>query len=156
MAEFPTKMGFFAFLDRIGERRLERWRLRPHRPLDVKAFIGLLFLAGYYVMVWRFQTRDLPPANLDLIRDAMLTLGPPVGIIVGALFRSDVRDEQATQNTGKFAEAMQEQAKATKAAAESTPAPANGNAPGAGAAARDVADAADQRAEEIEQEDQGS
>ena len=51
-------------------------------------------------MVWQFSQRALPEQNLDLIRDAMLTLGPPVGLIVGAMFRSDARDEQATRNTG--------------------------------------------------------
>jgi hypothetical protein len=107
---------FYDLLDRMGERRLERLRIQPRRPMDVKAFIGLLFLTGYYVMVWRFQTKTLPPTNLALIRDAMLTLGPPVGIIVGALFRSDVRDEIATQNSGKFADAVKEQAVATQAA----------------------------------------
>jgi hypothetical protein len=103
-------------------------------------------------MVWRFQTRDLPAANLDLIRDAMLTLGPPVGIIVGALFRSDIRDEIQASNTGEGFRAMRTQAEATKAAAESMPPTADGLEV---AAARDVADAASDRADQIERETPG-
>lgn len=90
-------MKLLEFLDRWDERRLRR----PERPLrDIRQFIGFAFLAGYYVLVWQFAMRSIPAENLDLIRDAMLTLGPPVGLIVGAMFRSDARDEQATRNTG--------------------------------------------------------
>ena len=90
-------MTLLEFLDRWDERRLRK----PERPLrDIRQFIGFAFLAGYYVMVWQFSRQALPEQNLDLIRDAMLTLGPPVGLIVGAMFRTDARDEQATRNTG--------------------------------------------------------
>lgn len=138
-------MNLLEYLDRAGQRRLEYRRAVPRRPLDVRAFIGLLFLAGYYVMVWRFQTRALPAANLDLIRDAMLTLGPPVGIIVGAMFRDSVRDEIAAQNTGEGFRAISKQAEATKAAAESTPPGAS-----AGQAADAVAGAAAEEADRIQ------
>lgn len=89
-------MKLLEYLDRVGERRAQR----AYRPRDIRQFIGFAFLLGYYVMVWHFSRKALPPENLDLIRDAMLTLGPPVGLIVGAMFRTDVRDEQATLNTG--------------------------------------------------------
>lgn len=89
-------MTLLEFLDRMGERRANR----PARPLrDIRQFIGFAFLAGYYFMVYKFATSNVPAGNLDLIRDAMLTLGPPVGLIVGAMFRSDAREEQATVNT---------------------------------------------------------
>lgn len=89
-------MTLLEFLDRWDARRLTR----PERPLrDIRQFIGFAFLAGYYAMVYQFTRSDVPAANVDLIRDAMLTLGPPVGLIVGAMFRSDARDEQATRNT---------------------------------------------------------
>lgn len=89
-------MTLLEFLDRIGERRA----LRPERPMrDIRQFIGFAFLAGYYLMVYNFSQKALPQENLDLIRDAMLTLGPPVGLIVGAMFRSDARDDQQTRNT---------------------------------------------------------
>jgi hypothetical protein len=97
-------MTLLEFLDRMGERRAAR----PQRPArDIRQFIGFMFLMGYYVLVWKFTTGDVPKANIDLIRDAMLTLGPPVGLIVGAMFRSDAREEQATQNTGKAFDALQ-------------------------------------------------
>lgn len=91
-------MTLLEFLDRMGERRANR----PQRPLrDIRQFIGFAFLAGYYWMVWQFATSAVPAENIDLIRDAMLTLGPPVGLIVGAMFRSDAREEQSTANTAK-------------------------------------------------------
>jgi hypothetical protein len=91
-------MTLLEFLDRMGERRANR----PARPVrDIRQFIGFAFLAGYYWMVWQFANRAVPAANLDLIRDAMLTLGPPVGLIVGAMFRADARDDQATANTAE-------------------------------------------------------
>jgi len=100
------------FLDRWDERRLHK----AERPLrDIRQFIGFAFLAGYYWMVYQFSQRALPVENLDLIRDAMLTLGPPVGLIVGAMFRSDARDEQATRNTGIALDAARTGAKAALA-----------------------------------------
>lgn len=103
-------MNLLEFLDRIGERRAQR----PHRrPRDIRQLIGALFLFGYYLMVWQFARRALPTENLDLIRDAMLTLGPPVGAIVSAMFRSDARDEQMTENTGLGFRAVTEVAKHT-------------------------------------------
>lgn len=103
-------MNLWEYLDRVGERASRR---APRPVRDIRQFIGFAFLAGYYVMVWRFATGEVPKGNLDLIRDAMLTLGPPVGLIVGAMFRTDAREEQATVNTGKFADAIKEQARAS-------------------------------------------
>lgn len=97
-------MTFLEFLDRMGERRAAN----PRQPRDIRQFIGFAFLAGYYVMVWRFATDEVPNVNVDLIRDAMLTLGPPVGLIVGAMFRSDAREEQAARNTGEAFKAVRE------------------------------------------------
>lgn len=125
-------MTFLEYLDRIGERRAARM----HRPRDIRQLIGFAFLLGYYVMVWQFSRQALPEQNLDLIRDAMLTLGPPVGLIVGAMFRSDAREEQATANTGIAFEAVKAAAKA-------------GGATHAADAADETAEAATDKAEEI-------
>jgi hypothetical protein len=111
------------FLDRRGERRLERHKLSPPRPIDLRMFVGVLFFAGYYALV--FSLRRGPPMggeNATLVKDAMLVLGPVVGMIAQALFRTDVKDEIATQNTGEAFRASRAQAEATKAAAETTPA----------------------------------
>jgi hypothetical protein len=89
-------VNFWEFLDRRGERRARRG---PMFRFDTKTLIGFGFLAGYYLLVYTFTRAGIPPANLDLVRDAMLTLGPPVGLIVGAMFRDSMRDEQATANT---------------------------------------------------------
>lgn len=107
-------MTILEYLDRVGERRAARM----HRPRDIRQFIGFAFLVGYYVMVWQFTRGELPKENIDLIRDAMLTLGPPIGIIIGAMFRSDAREERATENTGKAFEAVKAAAQAGTVAAE--------------------------------------
>lgn len=103
-------MTVLEYLDRVGERRAARM----HRPRDIRQFIGFAFLFGYYVMLYRFLElrAEIPAANLGLIRDAMLTLGPPIGIIIGAMFRSDAREEQATANTGEAFQAIKAAAKA--------------------------------------------
>lgn len=101
-------MTFLEFLDRRAERQAQH----PRRPRDIRQFIGFAFLVGYYVMVYQFTRGELPKENVDLIRDAMLTLGPPIGIIIGAMFRTDAREEQATENTAKAFEAIKETAAA--------------------------------------------
>ena len=106
-------MNLWEYLDRVGQRNLSR---RRGRPRDIRQLIGFAFLAGYYLLVWQFSQRALPAENLDLIRDAMLTLGPPIGIIIGAMFRSDARDEQAAENTGEAFRAMRAQALSTGSA----------------------------------------
>jgi len=111
-------MTLFEYLDRRAERRAGT------RPRDIRQLIGFAFLFGYYLMVYRFANAGIPAENLDLIRDAMLTLGPPVGLIVGAMFRSDARDEQATANTGAAFRAVE----AAAAAGSATP-PANTQEP---------------------------
>lgn len=121
-------MKFLELLNAMGERRLARARLYPRRPVDWKSFIGCAFLLGYYFMVYTFIYRTVSPTNVPLVRDAMLVLGPAVGAVVQSLFRSDVRDEVATQNTGEGWRAMGKQADATKAAAETIPAAIAGDA----------------------------
>jgi hypothetical protein len=106
-------MTWLEFLDRWSERRA-----RNRKPRDIRQFIGFAFLAGYYWMVWQFSQRALPEQNLDLIRDAMLTLGPPVGLIVGAMFRSDAREEQQTQNTREAFQTIREVSSTTPSHAD--------------------------------------
>lgn len=74
----------------------------PRRPLielpswDGKLVLAGIFILGYYglVFVLVVGTRDLTGAKSDIVRDAMLTLGPPIGVIVGALFRNTNADER--------------------------------------------------------------
>lgn len=106
-------MKLIEFLDRVGERRLERARIRPHRPLDVRVLVGVLFFIGYYVLVFTMLKVVVPEENAGLVRDAMLVLGPVIGAIGQALFRTDVKDELQAQNTGEGFRAIGEQAKAT-------------------------------------------
>lgn len=139
-------MNLLEYLDRAGQRRLERWRVQPPRPRDTRMLVGTLFFIGYYVMVWSLRKGEaIQGDNASLVKDAMLVLGPVVGMIAQALFRTDVKDEIATQNTGEFARATRTQAQAVIAAAAGTPPDGSG----AGAAAEQVADAAANEADKI-------
>lgn len=141
-------MKLLDYLDRVGQRRLERDLVNPRRPLNVNGLIGVLFLAGYYLMVWALIRLDAPIANEGPVRDAMLVLGPAVGAIIQSLFRSDLKDEIAAANTGEGFRAMGRQADATKAAV-AAPGPPLGEV--VAQAAEQVADAAADKAEDIKQ-----
>lgn len=137
-------MKLLDFLDRVGERRLERWKQAPPRPRDTRLMVGVLFFLGYYTLVYAILKTAIPTENAPLVRDAMLVLGPVVGAIGQAIFRSDVKDEITASNTGAAFRSMGEQAKATVAAAQTTP------TDGASAeGARRVADAADEEADAV-------
>ena len=143
-----SKLSLLDYLDRVGERRLELARISPKRPRDMKLFVGVLFFLGYYVIVYSLLKHVVPGENGPLVRDAMLVLGPVVGAIGQALFRTDVKDEIATQNTGEAFRANRAASEATKAAADSIP-----NTPSAAyasAAAGAVAGAAASKAEEFQ------
>jgi len=114
-------MKIYDLLDRIGERRLERYRLSPPRPRDTRMLVGSLFFLGYYILVFTMLKIVVPESNGPLVRDSLLVLGPVVGAIGSALFRTDVKDEIAATNTGAAFRAVGEQAKATVAAAATTP-----------------------------------
>ena len=83
---------------------------------DARLGLGLLFIICYYATLWVIGFREMPEANVGLIKDALLQLGPPVGVIVGALFRTDSNDERRTENTRAAFDAI-------TAAANSTPMP---------------------------------
>lgn len=109
-------MRLLEYLNARDARRME-YRLQHGRPFDGKLILGALFLLGYYALVGSFAFRDVPAANVGLLRDAMLVLGPPVGAIVNAVWRTDRRDEEQTRNTGEGFRALRAQAEATTAAA---------------------------------------
>lgn len=139
-------MKLLEYLDRAGQRKLELARLSPPRPRDTRQLVGVLFFAGYYALIWRFMSaKGIPADNLALIKDAMLILGPVIGAIGQALFRSDVRDEIATQNTGEAFRANRAAAEAAKSATDSIP-----GSGGASQAAGAVADAATDKARQIQ------
>lgn len=122
-------MNLLEFFDRIGERRNERWRIRPPRPWDTRQLVAVLFFAGYYTLVvMLMRGRELNPTNGALVKDAMLILGPVIGLIGQAIFRSDAKDELATANTAEAFRAQRAQAEATIAAANTTP-PVDPSAP---------------------------
>lgn len=82
--------------------------------------IGALFITGYYASVWLLGVVELPAANAPLVKDALLQLGPPVGAIIYALFRTDRLDEQRVANTGSAFAAVEAAAKAGTGAAGTT------------------------------------
>ncbi|MAS67364.1 MAG: hypothetical protein CMK82_11290 [Pseudomonadales bacterium] len=142
-------MKLLDYLDRVGQRRVEMHKISPPRPRDTRMLVGVLFFFGYYALIWRFMSaKGIPADNLALIKDAMLILGPVIGAIGQALFRSDVRDEIATQNTGEAFRANRAASEATKAAADSIP-NSGGAGTSAGAAADAVAGAAVDAAAEV-------
>lgn len=102
-------MNFWEYLDRAGERRLRTG------PADARLVIGFGFLAGYYALIFYLAGREAL-ANADMVRDALLVLGPPVGAIVAALFRTDARDVEQTANTGRAFKAIEAAAAAGNAA----------------------------------------
>lgn len=136
-------MKLLDYLDRVGERRLERERISPSRPRDTRMIVGTLFFLGYYVLVFTMLKVVIPTENAPLVRDSLLVLGPVVGAIGAALFRTDVKDEIAATNTGAAFRAVGEQAKATVAAAATTPPSGEGAANAADEVADAAADAAD-------------
>lgn len=118
-------MKLLEYLDRAGQRKLERDRLAPPRPRDSRMLVGVLFFSGYYLLVYQLLHHIIPAQNAALVRDAMLVLGPVIGAIGQALFRTDVRDEIATNNTGEAFRGFKASAEAAKAASETTPASAD-------------------------------
>ena len=108
-------MNVLEFLDRAGARRHERAMRRG--PVDYRVLVGVLFFIGYYLLVFALTRAALPAENAPLVRDAMLVLGPVVGAIGQALFRTDKRDEIAANNTGEAFRAQRAQAEATTATA---------------------------------------
>lgn len=148
-------MTFLEYLDRVGERRNERLRIQPSRPRDTRMLVGSLFFAGYYIMIFVImQGKAIPVDNASLVKDGLLVLGPIVGMIAQALFRTDVKDQIATENTGEFARATTAQAQATIAAAAGTPATVDasqGAHEAATMAATEVAQAATDKAEEYKE-----
>ena len=110
-------MNLLEYLDRRDERRMQH----PRHKRDIRQFIGFVFLIAYYGVVFVFIMRAVPSANVDLIREAMLQLGPPIGIIIAAMFRSDMRDEQATANTASAFRAVEAAARAGAIAPDAKP-----------------------------------
>ncbi|MES2903222.1 MAG: hypothetical protein V4696_03470 [Pseudomonadota bacterium] len=64
---------------------------------DAKVLLAAGFFAGYYYLVARLIGRTEPmPADVgQLVRDALLVLGPAIGVIVGATWRTTISDERS-------------------------------------------------------------
>lgn len=64
---------------------------------DGKIILAAMFILGYYVLVLVMAWRPLPTSNAQLMHDAMLVLGPGIGVILGALYRTTGADERQAQ-----------------------------------------------------------
>lgn len=104
---------------------------------DPRVRVAYAFLAGYFGIIFLLAYVEVPEKNLGMVENAILVLGPGVGLILAAIFRTDKADETKADNTGKAMDAMKAQADATVAAANAGT-PTNG----AAAAATQVAGAA--------------
>lgn len=79
---------------------------------DPRMAIGALFIVGYYGTIWLLGFAALPKDNVPLVKDALLQLGPPVGAIIYALFRTDRVDEQRAATTSDAFQAVTAAARA--------------------------------------------
>lgn len=62
---------------------------------DGKLVLAGFFIIGYYALVLIMAWRPLPTSNASLVHDAIATLGPVVGLIFGALFRTTGAEERS-------------------------------------------------------------
>lgn len=129
---------------------------------SLKDAIGIALIGAFIAVLFMLFWKEIPTKNEQLI---VYMLGQLSGFVAGVVSSHYVhkagegRLEQQRQETAKAqAEATRATAEAVVAAAAGSPPGSNGGdlAPGTGEAARSVADAADERAEEIERGDQGS
>lgn len=102
-------MTLFDYLIRRAELRAET---ADNRSKDYRLLIGAIFIFGYYGIVFGLMVFSIPDKNSDLIENAMLQLGPPVGAIIYALFRNDKTDEQRAENTAAAFRAVEASAAA--------------------------------------------
>ena len=81
---------------RLEQLMAERRALIELPSWDGKLVLGGIFIVGYYVLVILMVvgTNELAETKANIVRDAMLTLGPPIGIIIGALFRNTAAEER--------------------------------------------------------------
>lgn len=61
---------------------------------DGKIVLAAIFIIGYFLLVLRLTDRSLPAENVELVKDALLVLGPPIGLIFHALFRTTAAEER--------------------------------------------------------------
>lgn len=71
---------------------------RPWFDFDGKIVLAALFVLGYYGLVYRISgDKPIPPANAQLVRDALLVLGPPLGAIFNAIYRTTGAEERQSE-----------------------------------------------------------
>lgn len=65
---------------------------------DGKIVLAGMLIIGYYALVMIVvvgtPAGDLTPVRAGVVRDALLTLGPPIGLVFGALFRNTAAEER--------------------------------------------------------------
>lgn len=119
-----------------------------------KDALGLMLIAAFIAALFILFWKAIPPANEQLIVFMLGQISGFVGGVVASHYGSkhgEEKQEERRQETAKAqADATRATAEAVTAAAAVVPPAANGESAAAGA--RQVADAADDRAAEIEEE----
>lgn len=67
---------------------------RLHLHVDGRTFLGGVLIASYMFLVNRLIDKGSPIPNAELVKDQLLVLGPMVGIIAGAIWRSTASEER--------------------------------------------------------------
>lgn len=64
--------------------------------LDGKTFLGAIVLIGYLLLINKLISRSTTIPNADLVKDQLLVIGPVIGMIASALWRTTGADERRT------------------------------------------------------------
>jgi hypothetical protein len=82
--------------DPSGEYAMRPWIQMP--TWDGKLVLAGILIIGYYLLVIIIvrgtPAGDLTASRAAVVHDALLTLGPPIGLVFGALFRSTGAEER--------------------------------------------------------------
>ena len=70
-----------------------------HMNIDGRTFLGAVLIAGYMILINRLigRTAELPSSAAALVKDSLLVLGPAIGVIVGAIWRTNGSEERTRE-----------------------------------------------------------
>jgi hypothetical protein len=118
----------------------------------LKDAIGVLLIGAFIAVLFILFWKEIPAKNEQLIVYMLGQLSGFVGGVISAHYVHKAGEEKQEAQRQATAQAQAEATAATARAAEAAATSAPPGTSGAGEAARDVADAADEKAVEIERE----
>lgn len=71
--------------------------------LSERILFGLLIIAGYFSITALAVFLPIPPEARQTAKDALLVVGPLLGVIVNAIWRTDKVDKQAADTAAVLA-----------------------------------------------------